>query len=452
MDVKLEWNKWDPDGNGYLTVEQAKDSVCHYVARKIHLPRFQKGVIPDISKPENSGLWFDYWDWDNRGRLAKHEIARAMLKTFSQLLKGQRGQTKIKQMCEMLLIDIWPVLELKDSQYIELDEFIREDGLAMVLMQLLWQTKNEAPSPDELLEMGFDGREFDINAGASRKIKSKPKPKPVKFSPHPKDNLKPDPGQSSSGEENNKESKEPESLERKEGQLENGLHTQHELDGEVKEVISESTVRKLQQVQQPIEAFVNEDKPNKHEKPHQRITTADIASQVDAMFQQEVFLENNVDESKHSSSETADAVIPSREYCKPLSPAGIKSEVSEQEAHEDHGKFGKVLPSEDELQKLSMYLHADGLPFWWIRRETNDGKIFYQNNMEKNTSWEIPSDEQIRKEYDNGAAAWYRSRQQSYERAKLKHAAGSETPRGEYSLAKNEAFREDDNQIDIRGK
>jgi len=173
MDIQLEWSKWDPEGTDFLSKEHAKTTICPYVQRKINLPRFQKGVIPDISKPENVGLWFDYWDWDNRGRLAKHEIARAMLKTFSQLLQGQRGKLKIKQMSETLLIDFWPVLDLKNTNYIELDEFIAEDGLAQCIMQLLRDTMNKPPDTEDLIEMGFNEKEFQLgpkkNSGKEKK-------------------------------------------------------------------------------------------------------------------------------------------------------------------------------------------------------------------------------------------------------------------------------------------
>lgn len=170
MDLQLEWKKWDPEGTDLLLKERAKVTICPYVERKINMPRFQKGVIPDISKPENVGLWFDYWDWDNRGRLAKHEIARAMLKTFSQLLHGQRGKLKIKQMSESLLIDFWPVLDLKNTQYIELDEFIAEDGLAQCIMQLLIDTMNKPPDTADLIEMGFNENEYQLSP---RKVKKK---------------------------------------------------------------------------------------------------------------------------------------------------------------------------------------------------------------------------------------------------------------------------------------
>jgi len=163
MDIELEWSKWDKEGKGWLSREQAKLTICPYVQRKINMPRFQKGAIPDISKPENVGLWFDYWDWDNRGRLAKHEIARAMLKTFSQLLHGHRGKLKIKQMSETLLIDFWPVLDLKNTNYIELDEFVAEDGLAQCIMQLLRDTMNNPPDTADLIEMGFNENEFQLN-------------------------------------------------------------------------------------------------------------------------------------------------------------------------------------------------------------------------------------------------------------------------------------------------
>jgi len=167
-DIGLEWSKWDPEEAGHLTKEQVEKSIYPYVQRKINMPRFQKGNIPDISKPENVGLWFDYWDWDNRGRLAKHEIARAMLKTFSQLLQGQRGKLVIKQMSQTLLLDFWPVLELQDTNYIELDEFIAEDGLAQCIMQLLRDTMNKPPDTADLIDMGFDPREYQISPRAKK--------------------------------------------------------------------------------------------------------------------------------------------------------------------------------------------------------------------------------------------------------------------------------------------
>jgi len=437
MDVKLEWCKWDPENRGYITIEQAKESICHYVARKIHLPRFQKGAIPDISKPENPGLWFDYWDWDNRGRLAKHEIARAMLKTFSQLLQGKRGQMKIKQMCQTLLVDIWPILSLKDSRYIELDEFISEDGLAHLLMQLLWQTMNEAPSAEDLAEMGLDSNKFDINPAARRKVKPKRskrehapsvprsninEPKPVR----PPNSIKKDINAT---------------VEASEGKIDHHVA----LIGEsikVSEIEEKDFFSQKQKIQQ-----VN---------PHTRLGTDDIKAQVDAMFQKESAFEQKIaGESKESSDD--DGLKLPRNYSKPFAePIGLMPESSKEEVCEDKGNgevVVKVLSNQDGLEQLSMYLREDGLPLWWIRRETKDGRMYYQNNMQKQTSWQPPTEEQIRKEYDDGAGKWYRQRQQSHNRAKLKFVAGNETPRGEGRAgAGSGAFREDDNQISLKEK
>lgn len=410
MDVQLEWSKWDPEDNGYITFQQAKDSICHYVARKIHLPRFQKGVIPDISKHENAGLWFDYWDWDNRGRLAKHEIARAMLKTFSQLLKGKRGQTKIKQMCEMLLLDIWPVLELKDSRYIELDEFIKEDGLSHVLMQLLWQTMNKAPSTLDLLEMGLDSSKFDLNT--ERRPKSKAKP--VRQQAEPRDYPQPEPEQDSIRMEWEKEVKEV-NYSKALGKKRRGKAVRRKLtDSESKWTSTSSIGSDLVIL-------------GKKEKPHQRLAPTSQGILLESALEAKT-----LEDSKQSYIEIKNAAIPSKPFAEPLIMIS-KSSKDEAVESEERELFTKTISRKDGPKELYRYLKAGGLPVWWMRRETSDGRIYYQNNMVKKTSWDPPSDEQIRKEFENGAASWYLSRQQSYNRAKLKHAPGGGTPTGDSS-------------------
>jgi len=451
MDVKLEWGRWDPEGRGYLTIEQAKDSICHYVARKIHLPRFQKGVIPDISKPENAGLWFDYWDWDNRGRLAKHEIARAMLKTFSQLLQGKRGQMKIKQMCQTLLMDIWPILALKDSRYIELEEFISEDGLAHLLMQLLWQTMNEAPSARDLMEMGLDANKFDINPAVRSKVKhKKSKPQQVPVAPQWVNIDERKPVRPPNCIKNDKKIK----VESSEAKWEQHAEyvPKNKADSNCQEKDNES---KEVSEMQPNYLLAQKQKNGQQEKSHKEISTENITAQVEAMFQKESTFEQKMSVESKESSENEGSRVP-RNYSKPFAePIGIMSESSKEEVREEEGKgelVVKVLSSQDGPEQLSMYLRADGLPLWWIRRKTNDGSMYYQNNMEKQTSWVPPNEEQIRKEYDGGAGAWYRQRQQSYKRAKLKHVAGNDTPRGESPAAHSGAFKEDDNQVSLKEK
>jgi len=441
MDVKLEWGKWDPENRGYLTMEQAKESICHYVARKIHLPRFQKGAIPDISKPENPGLWFDYWDWDNRGRLAKHEIARAMLKTFSQLLQGKRGQMKIKQMCQTLLVDIWPILSLKDSRYIELDEFISEDGLANLLMQLLWQTMNEAPSPEDLAEMGLDSNKFDIPV-ARPKVKAK-KPNRKHARAAPKCNI-----------DERKPVRPPNSIKNdRNAYVEPSEGKREQPVGYIPIIKADSKCPEENDESAEVSEMSVKDILAQRQKIQQQ---KDITAQVEARFPKESAFEQKVAGESKESSDDDGSRLP-RNYSKPFAePIAIMPHSSKEEVREEEGKAEvvvKVLSSQDGSEELFKYLRADGLPLWWIRSKTKDGRMYYQNNMEKHTAWEPPTEEQIRKEYESGAGEWYRQRQQSKKRARLKFVAGNETPRGEARVAAgSEAPREDDNHISFKEK
>jgi len=131
-DLDILWSKWDHDNTTRIKWDRAATTVIPYVIRKMNLPQFQKGVIPDLRSVEEQIKWFDYWDRDSNGILDKQELARGLLKTFEQYMTKKR----VRKLVRNLLDDLWGAL-VGDKESIGLQDFTKEDGFATTVRVVL---------------------------------------------------------------------------------------------------------------------------------------------------------------------------------------------------------------------------------------------------------------------------------------------------------------------------
>jgi len=100
-------------------------TVIPYIKRKLDLPQFQSGPIPDLSSLDQSAAWFDYFDRDGNGVLDKSEIARGLLKTFGYLMKKKNCRKLIHN-----LLDVTWSVTVGEKTTITASEFVKSDGIA----------------------------------------------------------------------------------------------------------------------------------------------------------------------------------------------------------------------------------------------------------------------------------------------------------------------------------
>jgi len=132
-DLEILWNKWDHDNTTRIRWDRAATTVIPYVIRKIDLPQFQKGAIPDLRSIEEQSKWFDYWDRDGNGILDKQELARGLLKTFEQYMTKKR----VRKLVRNLLDELWVVLVGAGKESIGIQDFTKEDGFATTVRVVL---------------------------------------------------------------------------------------------------------------------------------------------------------------------------------------------------------------------------------------------------------------------------------------------------------------------------
>jgi len=132
-DLDILWNKWDHDNTTKIKWDRATETVIPYVIRKMDLPQFQKGIIPDLRSVEEQSKWFDYWDLDSNGILDKQELARGLLKTFEQYMTKKR----VRRLVQNLLEELWGVLVGEDKESISVKDFTKEDGFGATVRVVL---------------------------------------------------------------------------------------------------------------------------------------------------------------------------------------------------------------------------------------------------------------------------------------------------------------------------
>jgi len=101
-------------------------TVIPYIKRKLDLPQFQNGPIPDLSSLDQKAAWFDYFDRDGNGVLDKSEIARGLLKTFGSLMKKKNCRKLIRNLLDVT----WVVTVGQNKTTITASEFVESDGIA----------------------------------------------------------------------------------------------------------------------------------------------------------------------------------------------------------------------------------------------------------------------------------------------------------------------------------
>lgn len=126
-----------------LSTDEARKFVVPYVTRKVDLPIFQQGNIPDLTNEKSTVKWFDYWDVDANGVIDKYELARGLLKTFGQYMKKKA----VRKLINNVLVVTWGAYS--ENNEIGVKEFTKADGLADTLRALLIQIKMHGPGSDE---------------------------------------------------------------------------------------------------------------------------------------------------------------------------------------------------------------------------------------------------------------------------------------------------------------
>jgi len=119
---------WDINGNGVVDEHELMNPENGIVAfvRKA-FGRQNRSTPPSLEDCRHN--WFRFWDEDQSNTLDKHEITRALVKTFD--LEG--NPDRIASMQEVV-DSIWPIFDLNCSQTIDLDEFIQEGGFAEAII------------------------------------------------------------------------------------------------------------------------------------------------------------------------------------------------------------------------------------------------------------------------------------------------------------------------------
>jgi len=128
-DLDLLWPVWDIKKNNKISHEKAMTTVIQYINRKVDLPKFQNGQIPDLTSIEQIAAWFDYFDKNGNAVLDKSEIARGLLKTFGSVMKKKNCRKLITNLLEVT----WEATVGEDKSSLTAAEFAHQDGLAGIV-------------------------------------------------------------------------------------------------------------------------------------------------------------------------------------------------------------------------------------------------------------------------------------------------------------------------------
>jgi len=150
-DLDLLWPEWDIEKKNKITHEKAMATVIQYIERKVDLPKFQNGDIPDLSSLDQIAAWFDYFDRNGNAMLDKSEIARGLLKTFGTMMKKKNCRKLIHNLLEVT----WEATVGEDKNSLTATEFAHPEGLAGVVQATLVHIKtfgDNSYESDEQLE------------------------------------------------------------------------------------------------------------------------------------------------------------------------------------------------------------------------------------------------------------------------------------------------------------
>jgi len=138
-------------------------TVIPYIKRKLDLPQFQNGPIPDLSSLDQTAAWFDYFDRDGNGVLDKSEIARGLLKTFGSLMKKKNCRKLIRNLLDVT----WVVTVGENKTTITTSEFVESDGIADTVRGTLSYVKqfgDDSSESEEPLQSPIEHTEDAVDA------------------------------------------------------------------------------------------------------------------------------------------------------------------------------------------------------------------------------------------------------------------------------------------------
>lgn len=76
--ARQNWASWDVDHSGFISKSEFIDRMLPWINE--HVSRMvARPPPPSIRTPRE---WFNYWDEDKKNKLNKHEVSRALAKTF----------------------------------------------------------------------------------------------------------------------------------------------------------------------------------------------------------------------------------------------------------------------------------------------------------------------------------------------------------------------------------
>jgi len=130
------WRKWDKDGNGEIDFNELMDPMNGFLSYvKSRFPRKGRRLIPDIKI--NKREWFLYFDEDRNGSLSQEEILRAFIQTF-HLSENFYYLLTMRE----VLANIWPIFDDDCSGEIDINEFIRTNGLGDTIIAQITLARN----------------------------------------------------------------------------------------------------------------------------------------------------------------------------------------------------------------------------------------------------------------------------------------------------------------------
>jgi Ca2+-binding EF-hand superfamily protein len=121
------FRRWDSDGNHGIDLNEFIGGVLPYLRR--HYPGAVPEEPPDIRA--NPRSWFEYWDEDHSGALAKEEVIRALIKTFHI-----HEVPELRALSDVVSA-VWCIFDDDGSGEIDEEEFLRRDGLCETLVASL---------------------------------------------------------------------------------------------------------------------------------------------------------------------------------------------------------------------------------------------------------------------------------------------------------------------------
>lgn len=135
-DVDSMWTRWDPDGNGTISMAEFLTrgvGLIEYLS--LHFPREEREAPPPLllGGPDDAGwlnsctAFFNYWDLDGNGTLEQGEMTRALVKTF-RLHQG------FSENVAEALENVWPIFDDNGDGVLSLEEFSAREGLGETIV------------------------------------------------------------------------------------------------------------------------------------------------------------------------------------------------------------------------------------------------------------------------------------------------------------------------------